>query len=288
MFAATRTPELHSVEEWALHFVQSTELRTKVEPPPVPALWESSRAPLRIEQPGRPSELSSPVRRKRTTSVRSLSQPEARARLLHSFWHHELQAAELMCWAILAFPSSEPDFKKGLLGICRDEIRHMGSYQRHIESLGFGLASFGVRDWFWQRVPSCPTALSFVSLMGMGLEAANLEHAPSFAEMFDVVGDVEGAAIQRKIAEEELSHVAFGIHWFRRWTGACDFEEWARQLPPPLSPWVLRGPKLATEARLRAGMSPEFIAQLAAYVPEPRGAQLGSRPPGDGADETEG
>src|SRR5690606_31833324 len=104
--------------------------------------------------------------------------PRARARLLHTFWFHELQAAELMCWALLKFPESEPAFREGLLRIWRDEVRHMGLYQAHIESLGFRLGDFEVRDWFWHRVPTCHNPTMFVALLGMGLEAANLEHAP--------------------------------------------------------------------------------------------------------------
>jgi len=268
------SPELRDVEAWARNYVSSCDLTTKVAPPIVPARWDPDAVPLRLAQPGRPPELGAPVRRKRSSSVRTLREPESRARLLHSFWHHELQAAELMCWALLAFSDAELEFRRGLLGICRDEIRHMGLYQRHIEALGFELGAFGVRDWFWQRVPSCPTKHAFVALMSMGFEAANLEHATSFAEMFRAVGDPAGAAIQEQIAEEELSHVAFGTHWFSRWTGECRFETWCSHLPPPLSPWVLRGTPLATEARRRAGMPAEFVAALEAYTPATKGRPL--------------
>ena len=43
--------------------------------------------------------------------------------------------------------------------------------------MGCEIGDFGVREWFWKRVPSCPSKLAFVSVMGMGLEAANLEYA---------------------------------------------------------------------------------------------------------------
>jgi len=234
-------------------------------------VWAEAPVVERLEGPGRPVELGLPARRKRKSSVHSLRDAEARARLLHSFWHHELQAAELMCWALLAFADAEPEFRRGLLGVCRDEMRHMGLYQGHIEALGYRIGAFGVRDWFWQRVPSCPSKLSFVALMGMGFEAANLEYASNFAKMFEQVGDDVGAELQRRIATEELSHVAFATHWFKRWTGGCDFQTWCEQLPPPLSPWVLRGQQLDLAARTKAGMSEEFLTALAAFEPELKG-----------------
>jgi uncharacterized ferritin-like protein (DUF455 family) len=107
--------------------------------------------------------------------------------------------------------------------------------------------------------------------MGMGLEAANLEHAPSFAARFRQAGDEVGARIQERIAAEEVAHVGFATRWFARWTGGCDFETWARHLPPPLSPWVMHGQPIAHDARRRAGMPDAFVAALSAYVPEPKG-----------------
>jgi uncharacterized ferritin-like protein (DUF455 family) len=108
----------------------------------------------------------------------------------------------------------------------------------------------------------------------MGLEAANLEHAASFAERFRLAGDEQGAAIQLRILQEELGHVSFATRWFRRWTGGCDFATWAASLPPPLSPWVMHGEPIAIEARRRAGMSEQFLAELQAYVPEPKGRPI--------------
>jgi uncharacterized ferritin-like protein (DUF455 family) len=216
-------------------------------------------------------ELRAARRGERTPKQEALDEPYYRARTLHAFLHHELQAAELMCWAILAFPDAEPEFRRGLLAICKDEIRHMGLYAEHIRALGCRVGDFGIRDWFWKRVPSCASKLEFVAVMGMGLEAANLEYAPSFAARFRQAGDDVGAQIQERIAAEEVAHVGFATRWFARWTGGCDFEEWSRHLPAPLSPWVMHGRPIAGDARRRAGMPDAFLRALAAFVPEPKG-----------------
>jgi uncharacterized ferritin-like protein (DUF455 family) len=266
-------------ETWADAYVRSTDLAYKLSPPPLPRPFRDAASPLRIDRPGRPAILRPAPRRERTPKAEALKEPYFRAKVLHSFFHHELQAAELMCWAVLAFPEAEPEFKRGLLGICLDEIRHMNLYREHIEHLGSSLGAFGVRDWFWRRVPACETAIAFVSVMGMGLEAANLEHAPTFAARFRAAGDETGAAIQEQIAREELAHVSFAVRWFERWTGGCRFEDWVSHLPPPLTPWVLRGEPMATGARIRAGMPAAFVEQVAAYRPGPTGPGTPSERP---------
>ncbi len=249
----------------------TTELSHKLAPPEPPKVFRTYAQPVRLTRPGRPAELRPARRGERTPNVRSLTDPHFRARTLHAFLHHELQAAELMCWALLAFPDAEPEFRRGLLAICLDEIRHMGMYVEHIAALGCKVGDFGVRDWFWKRVPACQSKLEFVAVLGMGLEAANLEHAPSFAARFRLAGDEAGARIQERIAAEEVAHVGFATRWFARWTGGCSFETWAALLPPPLSPWVMHGEPIADEARRRAGMSEDFLAALRAFVPEPKG-----------------
>lgn len=267
------------IESWAEAYVLTTDLARKLAPPPPPAQFRANAAPLRLGQPGRPAELRTARRGERTPKQEALENPHYRARTLHAFLHHELQAAELMCWAILAFPEAEPEFRRGLLAICLDELRHLQLYARHIQALGAAVGDFGVRDWFWKRVPSCKTKLEFVAVMGMGLEAANLEYAPDFARRFRLAGDEQGAAIQERIAAEEVAHVGFATRWFTRWTGGCEFETWAAQLPAPLSPWVMHKSPIAHEARRRAGMSEEFLAALKAYVPAPKGRSSGSVEP---------
>jgi uncharacterized ferritin-like protein (DUF455 family) len=271
--------ELCDVEAWAEHYVRSSELAVKIAPPTPPARFRADATPLRLSAPGRPPEFRPARRGERTPKLEALKEPHYRARALHAFFHHELQAAELMCWALCAFADAELEFRKGLLGICLDEIRHMNLYREQIELLGAKIGDFGVRDWFWKRVPSCETKLAFVSVMGMGLEAANLEYARDFAARFRSVGDERGAQIQERIAKEEVAHVSFATRWFSRWTGGCDFETWAAELPPPLTPWVMHGTPLAEDARRRAGMTSEFVAALSAYVPEPKGRSVAAPAP---------
>jgi uncharacterized ferritin-like protein (DUF455 family) len=257
---ASPPPEPGSVEAWALDYLLARSLGHKLAPAAPPLAFENTRVSRRVAAPGRPNELRQA--RRGLEVPRQLTEPSARAKLLHTFFHHELQAAELMLWALLAFADAEEAFRRGLVRICLDEVRHMNAYRVQIERLGFRVGDFPVRDWFWERVPSCATKLQFVALMGMGLEAANLEHAPHFGERLLSAGDDEAAALQALIAREELGHVHFAVSWFERWTEGQSFDAWCAALPAPLSPLLMRGKTFNREARLRAGMQEDFVNAL--------------------------
>lgn len=251
---------------WATDYLLSTNLAEKLAPAPAPELWETNCTPVDL-RPGRPAGLT--VTRKTPKSVKmgALGRAEARAELHHKFWHHELQAAELMCWAMLRFPDTPEEFRDGLVRIFRDEVRHMHMYQEHIERLGFQLGQFEVRDWFWERIPTCQTPLQFVALLGMGLEGANLDHTARFAHWLRLSGDEVGARIQEQVGREEVGHVRFATRWFRAWSGGVDFDRWCQELPPPLSPLLMRGKQLQMAPRLKAGFPQEFLDSLARWNP---------------------
>jgi uncharacterized ferritin-like protein (DUF455 family) len=202
------------------------------------------------------------------------SSPAARsgARLLHTFVHHELQAAELFAWAILAFPRTPLAFRAGLLALCREELAHLQLYLAHMRSLGTEFGAHPVRDWFWTRVTQCESPAAFVALQGLGLEGANLDHSARGAAQFRAAGDEAGAQILERVQQDEIGHVAFAAHWFEHFSGApLDYERWRAALPSPLTPALMQGRPLALAARRSAGMNEVFLAALAAEPPvDPR------------------
>src|SRR5262245_41980566 len=121
--SAESSSSFRDVEEWAENYVMTSDLCVKLEPPPPPRNFRAEAKTLRLSAPARPREFRLAGRKERTPKQEALEEPHYRARTMHAFFHHELQAAELMCWALLAFPEAEPEFKKGLIGICLDEIR---------------------------------------------------------------------------------------------------------------------------------------------------------------------
>jgi uncharacterized ferritin-like protein (DUF455 family) len=204
----------------------------------------------------------------KTPTPGALRSEATRARLVHTFWHHELQAAELFCWALVAFPDTPEAFRRGLLRIFHDEVRHLGLYDRYLSGVGCAAGAHPVRDWFWQRVPAVDGPAGFVATLGLGFEGANLDHAARFGARLSDAGDPAGAELQRTIAREEVSHVAFALRWFRVFTGEAEgeapYDRWASALPEPLSPWVLRARPMNREDRRRAGLDDAFLARLEA------------------------
>lgn len=258
-----------TIERWAFDYVTTTDLAWKRAPPPPPRAWAPRSIPLRVARPGRPPELRITSRAPKTPGREALRAPERRAALVHTFLHHELQAAELTCWAILAFADAPEAFRAGLLGVARDEIRHLALYEAHLATLGARFGGFPVRDWFWERIPLSASPAHFLAAFGIGLEGANLDHTARFTERFEAAGDPAGAALQARIGAEEVPHVRFALRWFERFTGELTFAVWARHLPPPLSPLLMRGQPLNREARLRAGFPEPFVDELSRWRAEP-------------------
>jgi uncharacterized ferritin-like protein (DUF455 family) len=205
------------------------------------------------------------ARAPRTPRPAALADARVRARLVHAFLHHELQAAELFAWAILAFPTTPREFRAGCLSLCREELGHLALYRAHLACLGAAYGAFPVRDWLWERVSAVSDALSFVALLGLGLEGANLEHSARFAAWFRAAGDEDGARILERVVRDEIGHVAFAREWFERWTGApLDYQRWYESLPRPLTPALLRGTPLNRAARAKAGLDERFLTRLEA------------------------
>jgi uncharacterized ferritin-like protein (DUF455 family) len=261
-------PPHGTVERWAFDYVTSTSLTGKLAPPPPPTTWWDNPRPLRLDAPGRPPELVPREQKRKTPKPGAMRDPAKRAEVLHTFLHHELQAAELMAWAVLAFPETPAGFRRGLFNICQDEVRHLQLYAEHLVTLGFPFGTWPVNDWFWKRVPTDATATHFVARMGIGFDGGNLDHGARFTANFEAALDPRAAAIQAQIVDEEVAHAAFALHWFRVFTGGLDFDVWRTFLPRPLSPMMTRGLPLNLEARRRAGYPDDFLEALTRWGPD--------------------
>lgn len=262
---SVRAPPVQTVEHAAWRYVTTCSLAEKLAGPAACEAWEDTPPVRRVDAPGRPPELDVVGRAPRLRhSAHALRSPRRRAEMVHTFLHHELQAAELMCWALLAFPDTPRAFRRGLMGICRDEVRHMGMYRSYLQELGHDFGDFPVRDWFWDRVPGCQDARAFVATLGIGFEGGNLDHTRRFAERLRAAGDEAGAALQEKVGREEVAHVRFALRWYRTWSDDEGFDGWREALPSPLSPILMRGRPLDRDRRREAGMSDAFIDAIEA------------------------
>lgn len=260
-----------TAERWAWDYITATDPAHKLSPPAIPTAllppqrWDAPAAP------GRPAAWTVSSRAEKSPSANALRAPEARARLVHTFLHHELQAAELFAWALLSLPDAPPALRRGWVTVLRDELRHMAMYGDYLTAHQSFFGQHPVRDWFWSRVPQVRDARGFCAVMSMGLEGGNLDHAARYARWFRDAGDPAGARLQEAVGDEEVAHVRLGVHWFGALGDPC-YEAWCASLPAPLTPWMMKGRELARDARHRAGMDDDFLTRLSAAALAPRGA----------------
>ena len=110
-------------------------------------------------------------------------------------------------------------------------------------------------------------ALEYVAGLPLVFEGANLDHTAEFEQYFRAAGDRRSAAIMRAIHKDEIRHVEFGLNWLRQLNpaGVSDWDAWTGALHWPIRPSKARGDLFQHEARLQAGLTPEFIERLEAF-----------------------
>ena len=264
---------IHSAEDWCMALIGAVTIEGKLEPGPRPDREDPGSAPPRDRVlgmvPGRPLGMEIGEKADRIPRAGALRGADARARLLHLFIHHEVQAAELFAWAYLLYTDAPSEFRRGLLRLVDDELRHARLYRDRALAHGAEYGAFPVRDWFWAKARACTDPRMFVALMGLGFEGANIEHAERFADQFEAAGDLESAKVVERVGREEVAHVRFAALWFTYFDGGDpsvgpDFDRWASALPSPLTPSVMKGKPLQRSQRRRAGLSESFLDALAA------------------------
>lgn len=175
----------------------------------------------------------------------NLNQKQNTAIALHSFANHELLAIEMMAAAILIYPHSNDEdirFKKGIVSALKDEQKHLALYISRLNELGYKFGDFPLNDFFWKQMPKLKTPSQYTAVMSLTFEAANLDFAQYYAKIFRDFGDTKTAEILDIVLEDEISHVAFGAHWMKRWRE--DKELWNYYLsclPHPLTPARSKG-----------------------------------------------
>ena len=217
---------------------------------------------LRVVSPGRPPHLR--FQKVAVPSIEGIADPAQRPRILHALANHELQAAELFAWALLAFPETPPEFRRGLLRILDDEQRHTRMYIARVEDAGARFGDFPVHGYFWGKVETITTPLRFLCAMSLTFENANLDHTEEYAEAARRAGDLKTAAVIERVHHDEIDHVRFGWTWLQVFKEQDEsaWDAYQANLTWPLRPARARGRIFDREGREAAGLDPEFIRRI--------------------------
>ncbi len=258
------------LRDFAHMVVTTTNLGTKLRPASSPLSDHHPGLPRRLGSPGRSPQLTiQPGRAVKVPSLEGMADPTQRARIIHALANHELQAAELFAWAILAFPEAHPEFRRGLASILDDEQRHTRMYLARLEAHGHALGDFPVSGYFWNKIGGLTSPMHFVSAMSLTFENANLDHTKDYAAAARRAGDLKTALVIERVERDEIEHVRFGYRWLEHWKDDAvpAWEAWRAHLEWPLRPSRARGKKFHPEGRRAAGLDEDFIARLAGSVP---------------------
>ncbi|MEE2674834.1 MAG: DUF455 family protein [Myxococcota bacterium] len=276
------------MRDFCLHILEAGDLESKLALPE-PGVFDRPPDPENAPRP--------PMRPKRTGGLEmrggveplpkphELQTPEARARCLARFAHHELMAVEMFAWAILRWPALPDRIERGLLGVLQDEQRHCRLYLDRLAAHGSKLEDHVLSDYFWKHVAaisdSAAGPAAFFSAMGLTVEQGNHAFAPRYSDAFREAGDTTSAAVCEQIHLDEIEHVRFAAGALRELSesaeSSTDIELYERAAPFPLSAARAKGRRFDADARRQAGLSEEFIEYVRSARP-PQKARSHPRP----------
>ncbi len=253
------------LRSYAESIVMATGLEQKLRPPPADWVDTEPGQAWRITEPMRPAELQiAPARAVKVPPVKGMQDISQRRRILHALANHELQAAELFAWMLLAFPGEPASFRRGLLGILVEEQEHCQLYLDRLAAFGGSFGDYPVTGHFWNHIDSVKTPLDFLCIMGLTFENANLDFAAEYAQAARDVGDEETAIAIDTVHREEIRHVAFAYRWIQKWKPEQQsvWQCFESTLQFPLAPSRARGKTMDRKAREQAGLDSDFIDRL--------------------------
>jgi len=254
------------IRTFAHRLVTCDDLATKLRPPAGELTDERPGPALALTAPGRPPELAiRPATAVKVPPLAGMADAAQRPRILHAYANHELQAAELFAWALLAFPGAPAAFRRGLLAILADEQRHTRMYVARLEAYGARFGDWPVSGYFWRKMAHVRTPLDFICAMSLTFENANLDHSLEAAAAARRAGDEKTARVIERVHRDEIEHVRFGWRWLEAWKGERSaWQAYRESLTWPLRPAKAKGRRFDPRPRRRAGLDDDFIRRLEA------------------------
>ncbi len=257
------------VQDFARSIVTSPDLETKLKRPPEAPDWSLREEDLDLSDlPRSPTRAPSMQivgpRKARTPSLEGWADPAQRRKILHALTNHELQAAELFAWALLAFPEAPEEFRHGLWEILQDEQRHTRMYRARLQAHGGQFGDYPVSGHFWHKIGGIVSPAHFVCAMSLTFENANLDHTVESSQAALDGGDPGSAVVIDQIRRDEMVHVSFGWRWLRHFKRPEQsmWEAYRESLVVPLHAGRATGKSFDPAPRRELGMDEAFIEEL--------------------------
>jgi len=148
---------------------------------------------------------------------RNLGALSGRIALIHALAHIELNAIDLG-WDIIArfagmrLPRA---FFDDWAGVATQEAEHFALLQARLGALGSEYGALPAHDGLWEAAAATAGDLiARLAVVPLVLEARGLDVTPAMIARLERAGDVDSAAVLRRLYADEIAHVAIGARWF--------------------------------------------------------------------------
>jgi len=154
------------------------------------------------------------------------------------------------------------EFVDDWMRVGADEAMHFALLDRRLAQLGSHYGDLPAHGGLWDAAyDTREDALARLAVVPMVLEARGLDVTPMTIDRFTNNGDLESAAILKRIYNDEIRHVRAGTKWFE--SGCMDkdlltFDTW-KTLVQSHFRGGLKGP-FNNSAREKAGLTPEYYS----------------------------
>jgi uncharacterized ferritin-like protein (DUF455 family) len=184
------------------------------------AAWRTGVLPVgRAVPPPRPARSPRPLLlpARAMPKRRAGGSPAGRIALLHALAHIELNAIDL-AWDIVARFAGDDlprAFCNDWVAVAAEEAEHHALLAARLAAFGAAYGDLPAHDGLWQAAEATAhDLLARLAIVPLVLEARGLDVTPAMIERLDRFGDVESAAVLRRIYADEIGHVATGMRWF--------------------------------------------------------------------------
>jgi uncharacterized ferritin-like protein (DUF455 family) len=190
-----------------------------------------------------------------------------RIAMLHALAHIEYVAIDLAFDLVGRFGSMFPErFADQWLVVGAQEALHFALVDRRLRALGTAYGDLPAHDGLWEAAAATVNdALARLAVVPMVLEARGLDATPPMIARFETAGDAASARILKRIAADEVGHVAAGVEWFGYLCAAQRFEPvetWRKLVRQNFGGAVK--PPFNDSARDEAGLTKAYYLGLAA------------------------